>query len=343
MEELKLPPAANKLWRRAGARIAELLAERGFRVTIGGGTILAARWGGHRRSYDIDLKVPKEDAPRIAATFADPAVRRFIGEAGGRTDDDEYDPAGPYTIDFPDTGVGQHAQRIEVFGGDPVPRTGAEAARVNTRMIAVASTTQILAGKLKRMGANVPRDLFDLVTAKRLDPQALTEAVNTMPKTALLKGTEGWRRNGHAITRNSLVHITGVDLDERKRFDTLHERAAAACAGAAYARVRASRDDDAITVRYNTEDGTMGSIRLSPDTLAVDMDRRGLTDWTRNGGRIEGLSQALNKSARHESGEKRLRTAVAGTAPEPDAVIQARGEPAAGGPARGREGGGRCR
>ena len=107
MENLKLPPVANKLWRRAGWRIAELLMERGCTVTLGGGTVLAARWGGHRQSFDIDFKVPAADAEKLVEAVREPEVRRGgLRPAGDgrhpgavRTDRDREAPVGPLGSD----------------------------------------------------------------------------------------------------------------------------------------------------------------------------------------------------------------------------------------------------
>lgn len=60
MDELRLPNPARELWldtrdavRRA---LKRLQPETEYRV--GGGTILAARWG-HRQSFDVDIQVGK--------------------------------------------------------------------------------------------------------------------------------------------------------------------------------------------------------------------------------------------------------------------------------------------
>ena len=279
MENLKLPPAANKLWRRAGWRIAELLMERGCAVTLGGGTVLAGRWGGHRQSFDIDFKVPAADAEKLVEAVREPEIRRFIERAGGRANDEDLEPGNPWTVTFPDTGAGQTAQRVEVLAADPVPKHGARTARVQTRELPVASTTQILAGKLRRLGANVPRDLFDLVTAETMDPEALTAAVNTLPENTIRKAGSNWVASGNEITRNSLIHIAGVDAETRAAFPQLAERAATACSNAVYEWVRADGGPEGVTVRYRTKGGLEGTRQLRAGSMERDLDSHGLRAW----------------------------------------------------------------
>lgn len=278
-ENLKLPPTANKLWRRAGWRIAALLMERGCAVTLGGGTVLAARWGGHRQSFDIDFRVPAADAEKLVEAAREPEIRRFIERAGGRANHGDSEPGNPWTVTFPDTGAGRTAQRVAVFAADPVPRHGARTARVQTRELPVASTTQILAGKLRRVGANVPRDLFDLVTAETMDPEALTAAVNTLPENTIRKAGSNWVASRNEITRNSLIHITGVDAETMKGFPQLAERAATACSNAVYERVRADRSPEGVAVRYRTKGGREGTRQLRTGSMERDLDSHGLRAW----------------------------------------------------------------
>ena len=61
-ERLILPEPAGRTWAAHARTVAELLerTDRRARLLIGGGTILAARWG-HRRSTDIDVVFPEVD------------------------------------------------------------------------------------------------------------------------------------------------------------------------------------------------------------------------------------------------------------------------------------------
>lgn len=65
MEALRIPATATNLWNDAVDPIATLFGGWGenARWTLGGGTVLAMRWGEHRLSTDLDIVVsPKQEA-----------------------------------------------------------------------------------------------------------------------------------------------------------------------------------------------------------------------------------------------------------------------------------------
>lgn len=68
MDALKLPAPADSLWRRAAKALHDLLKlvpDDRETYRMGGGTVLAARWG-HRKSTDIDLWLPEGTGMTIA-------------------------------------------------------------------------------------------------------------------------------------------------------------------------------------------------------------------------------------------------------------------------------------
>ena len=329
MEALRLPPTANKLWRRAGRRLATLMRERGLSVTIGGGTILAARWDEHRQSFDIDFKVKPEEEGQLRIVLNDEEVEEFVKRSGGRLDTEGVEHGGPITITFPDTGVGQYAQRIEVFPSHGIPREGAQIALVNTQQIEVASTTQILGGKLRRVGANVPRDLFDLVTAQKQDPEGLTQAINTLPEHIIEEAAHGWRQNKAAISRSALIQISGVSTKERQDFNNLAERAGEACRNNIYQQVKGRRSINGLTIRYRTREGREKSIEIAQNDIRREIAERGLQMWIEHSPkRGQQLRQAIEEVKALGRNQN---------TPEPQAhigpqeiVVQGEGEPTGG-------------
>lgn len=173
MEELTLPRPALALWRRTRDT---LLAARaglddqadGWR--LGGGTLLAARWG-HRVSTDIDL------------TIAEASERDVLLADNGRWLHEELQKIGGEPIEVYDRvcKVQFGEGRLDLAQLDPTPRRGHEAARVDGVELAVLSTCQILTGKLRGRGTESPvRDLYDVTAAAKHDPIGLARAVNTL-------------------------------------------------------------------------------------------------------------------------------------------------------------------
>ena len=140
----------------------------GQRWRLGGGTLLAARWG-HRRSTDLDIFLPADSGlaildPRWNPDFAN-AMRR-IGAASVDVVTDSL------KFSFP-------SGRIEITQLDPVPDLPVIQAMVDGRALAVYHSACVLTGKLHGRGARLPaRDVFDIGVARSEDPGSLRTAVN---------------------------------------------------------------------------------------------------------------------------------------------------------------------
>lgn len=159
-------PAAQILARVAPVLLATMDVEI---LRIGGGTALAARWR-HRTSTDIDITVPAasftEQSERLTELLHnDIDIRRLEvmhGWMKGHCDEGEF----------------------SIVATNPLlPECNRTPDREKMWNIPLESSGEILARKLMlRIYANgefVSRDLYDLVTAAEMEPQALADALDT--------------------------------------------------------------------------------------------------------------------------------------------------------------------
>lgn len=150
-ERLNLPEPAATLWLQARDVLAATMPEReGWTKRIGGGTVLAARWG-HRRSTDIDIVVGGTlSLKRLSSTIA-----KEIG--------------GIVTINYADRIVVEtNTGKLDVNRAPTEPGISNTRARISGRTETVLSTTQILRGKLKRaLRRRRARDAYDIIRATK--------------------------------------------------------------------------------------------------------------------------------------------------------------------------------
>ena len=152
---------------------------------IGGGTILAARFG-HRTSTDIDLTTT--DPQKALITMA--ATGRGLAEAaagalGARQSAQETRITTPHG-------------RVDITAMRAMPEGQERHAIVDGEVETVLSTAQILHGKLMRADESPARDAYDVVTAGR-------PARRTKPR-------RGRTHRGRAAPAE---HRTAVDRAER--------------------------------------------------------------------------------------------------------------------------------
>ena len=170
-EVLDLPEPARTLLDTAFETVNHALSEivpQGRRWCLGGGTLIAARWG-HRRSTDIDIFLPGNSGITTLDPRWNPDFAQAMSAVGASRIEVQTDSL---KFSFP-TG------RIEITQLDPTPNLPATIAAVDGREIAVYGNAAILAGKLHGRGARLPaRDVFDVAVARHEDPRALRTAVN---------------------------------------------------------------------------------------------------------------------------------------------------------------------
>ena len=187
-DTLWLPGNVTKLWNDAIEPIAALLGGWGenARWGLGGGTLLAMRWGNHRFSTDLDIVVfPDQEvtlwAMHVPSNTALAKLTAQLAKTGIRPWGDLDNPnQRRYERD------GQH---IDLFEARPVPPGEERVATVNGQAVKTLSTTQILHGKLARLRRTPVRDLYDFASALVHDPDALANAVGLRQPTVLLQDT----------------------------------------------------------------------------------------------------------------------------------------------------------
>ena len=218
MERIDLPEPARTLLRRVKAALDEWVTpicpeEAPWR--IGGGTLLAARWG-HRLSTDIDI-------------FLD--ERSGLGALNPRRDmgfTEAMEDAGAEKLSVEDRSLKYQfrAGRVELAQLDPRPKVGHEIALVEGWRIPALRNTQILAGKLGGRGLRSPaRDIFDIAVAGLKDPDALEEAVNLLGRDSIREITTKWE----AGTANYRTDATeNLQITDSSLKDLLHDAPAMA-------------------------------------------------------------------------------------------------------------------
>ena len=182
-EVLVLPEPGRSLLRAAYPVLTELIPSRqneaGF--TIGGGTILAARWG-HRDSKDIDVRINNSHGMGLLTRMdEEPFIRNKVDRAMHKAGAQGRKRPGP-------------GQLLYIFGNvtDPKapvldlsefpPRMKGELVWIESegRTFWGSSTTEILAGKWLGRREDPPvRDVFDLAVAGWADGPALQRAMST--------------------------------------------------------------------------------------------------------------------------------------------------------------------
>ena len=220
MERLDLPEPARTLLRQVKAALDEWVTpvcpeEAPWR--IGGGTLLAARWG-HRLSTDIDIFLDERSGLGALNPRRDMGFTRAMEDAGAERLSVE-DRSLKYQF---------RAGRVEIAQLDPRPKVGHEIARVEGWRIPALRNTQILTGKLGGRGLRSPvRDIFDIAVAGRKDPDALEEAVNLLGRDSIREIATKWE-TGTANYRTDAAE--NLEITDSSLKDLLHDAPAMAVA-----------------------------------------------------------------------------------------------------------------
>lgn len=154
MKKLDLPEPAATLWRRSKGTLTRLgPGGKPWRICLGGGTVLAARYG-HRTSTDLDVTLPdRQNLSHLMSWSEDSLAARLNGSPA---DESERRVV-----------VRRELGMIDVNTAPIRPPTGHEEVEIDGQIVAVMSTTQILTGKLQRnLDKNPIRDAIDVVQAE---------------------------------------------------------------------------------------------------------------------------------------------------------------------------------
>lgn len=267
--DLVLPEPARSLWRRTRSVIRTGLAELGDDVgyRIGGGTILAARWG-HRTSFDIDLTLDRPANLRRLAGGRLDAWLRGLGatcefNAGIRM----------YDATFRDAA---QTQAIQIWAKEPSLYLGDGRETIDGQEETVLSTAQILRGKLERADMGLARDVYDIVTARERDPRSLEIAANSMPHKHLEAAMLAWTLKHGRIARNGREDMHGLPDREDHRHESLARRGKLALAQSMYETFEIRVARNTIVMEAGTYGGDRRSVRIGAPEAADAFQKYGI-------------------------------------------------------------------
>ncbi len=278
MERLTLPHAAHALWTRVEQPLnlaLRHLRTAGVQWTLGGGTVMAARWR-HRRSNDIDLTVPQGSGIHALSDEASGFTAQMMAAGARRT------ALGTrhHVIEFSGT-----TGSLEITEMDLRPAGGATLMRCGASEVFVCTNTQIIRGKLERsLRHEAPaRDLYDTAVAARLDPQSLAQAVNMLPPEAVREIANEWRQNEHRLRHEAVNALEDVDPEHQRLLSDLVGVASQAILDARYTVIEISRGQQAIAIRAATSGGSRHTLRATSETLRETLEASGLDEYLRSG------------------------------------------------------------
>lgn len=298
---VKLHGRARMLYLRERDFIDAWTAAAGFgseQVAIGGGSVLAARWGGHRGSDDVDvvvqgataykemlgvqqrldalarhrggdvLWVPRLDAVRITWTSGDPAASdklEFFAESES--------PPGC-------------AERMQDLEGRPTRTLG---------------TRQILWGKLDRcLRVFAPKDIFDIREAGRRDADELVAAVNAWSAFAMRQLAHVFRSDAVAIGKHIEAVLRTVAVLAPGDGRIVAQEAADAVERALYREVTVGVENGLVRVDRVAGVGPLPSLRWLPADTALEAERTGLARYLDCNGISVALDDAASVAGRSE-------------------------------------------
>ena len=240
---MKLPEPARTVWvrhRDTVARLAREEADTG-RVLLGGGTILAARWG-HRLSTDIDVLLPDRTSLHDGA----PGAPNDLAKAtGGELEGAAWDrikvqvDSGSLDVSAIRPQLPGLERQEEVEGRDEI----------------VLGTAQILHGKLRRAEEGLARDAFDLIAAEKADPRALQHAVNALDDDQLLIACAQLRSANDEMARAAPHALAGTTAGFEADLDNLGHGAERVLEANRYTQVKIHLKDRQLTIERRTAKG----------------------------------------------------------------------------------------
>ena len=243
-ENLTLPAPTRTLWRRARQVIQDELQQFGTPY-LGGATTLGARWG-HRENADIELVIEPEPGRRpvpVSVAILTPGSRflsRLEGLGVGTVKCEILGEAQFHvTFHDPDNDEKEHFG-LWVASASATPRLGQRTALVEGSPTVVLSTTQILTGKLHRLGEASLRDAIDFEEAARRSREtldSLTLAVNTLSSIETAARKQKFRLATAAFARIDDPVIRRMERAHRPDQSTLGEATAQMIHGLRYAEV----------------------------------------------------------------------------------------------------------
>lgn len=279
-DNLTLPEPARSLWLATREPIRRALAQldpnREWR--IGGGTILAARWG-HRLSFDIDIQIDEHTPLEQLEKEGFRWLQQEAAQLGGTP---IYQPElNFYTLRF---GSKREQTEVQIWSHKMPLAEGQRVQRVEGNDEAVLSTAQILRGKLERSYRKLGRDVYDLAHAAAADAKSLETAVNTLPRSTVENIALDWIVGYGRIGNDAHAQIRGAaGLGIRECYE-LGKRSARSLLHARYAALRLGVEDDRIVIDTVTEGGSSRRTTLTANQPREQFAAAGLNEHLRGKG-----------------------------------------------------------
>ena len=292
---LELPEPARRLWLRTRDAVRASLDEIGSaEYQMGGGTVLAARWG-HRLSHDVDLSLP--DTVHLHR-LENPVESRFehrMRELGGRPE--YFRSLRMYQVRFGDQGLDLWAHAVEPPGGQ-----GRFA--IEGREETVLSNVQILWGKIARAERNLSRDVYDLVQAAEHDPSSLEIALNAHPRGVAEWAAHSWEEGSAEVSADAATRLRGIPTAERERLDTLGPRGGRTIKAALYEELTIRTAGDHLRIETKTAGGVRRRTEIAADGIRAALAARGLMgNRRRHGPNMEALTEHAETLCREATTE----------------------------------------
>ena len=300
-----LPPNALALWRHTRSHLDEALRgalNPGERLHLGGGTVLAADWNGHRQSHDIDFKLETRGNP----SWSKRALNRLNAAAEDLGADAVLSSRRQFIIRF-------GTQAIDIFRSSPLPKRDESPRKVDNRTESVLSHAQIIHGKLHGRGTASPtRDLYDIAVAKDVERPTIETVVNTVDHAELGEIAAQWEQ----LTAYHQRAATTKLLEVPDRFIEIAEDPAAHAVEAVldtrYRRTELVWRQNGFELRAVCHDGQRSTRRLdahSRTDIRSELSRSGIRDYIESNTTFdaEDVARALESTRKIDpDGEHRI-------------------------------------
>ena len=243
-----LPKGPRELWATVRPELRNALKDvlsRGETWSIGGGTILAARWN-HRVSDDIDLKItPVAGESRLAEQRLGHFNNRMT--ALGATE--IHHGPNQVVVEFGNS-------RLDIYEGSPGLKGSERVEAVEGELEVVLSSAQILHGKIRGRGLESPtRDLYDIGVAGKLDREALETTVNALPHHGIELASGKWEALQAYHRHAAKTRLKGVPAEFEEIADDPASHAAEAAMNSRYRQASITWERNQIVIEALCEDG----------------------------------------------------------------------------------------
>ena len=297
---VKLPEPARTLYLRERDLIAAWTAAAGLaaeQVALGGGSVLAARWG-HRHSDDVDIVVQGGTAyaeMRSARQTLDSLAENRGGKVSWVPRVQAIRIA--WTNQNLDT-----IEKLEFFGEAESPPGHAERiVELEGRSTRTLGTAQILWGKLERcLRVFAAKDIFDIRDADHRDPEALAAAVNAWPDAAMRELAQAFRSNAAAAGKVIEAELRTTDAIKPGAGRIVAEEAGNAIERTLYREVTVGVEKGLVRVDRVTAAGPLPPLRWPADETAVEGERTGMARHLEALGMRVVLNDAASAAGRSE-------------------------------------------